>query len=57
MYDFIYVPLGVAEVVKKRRQELISEFVEQGWKQHGIVELQDNFGVSMQVQVLMRAIT
>lgn len=57
MYDVIYIPLGDTESVKKRRQELIDDFMEHGWAMHGNVELRDNLGNSVQVQVLMRAIT
>ena len=56
MYDVIYVPLGDNEALKKRRQKLISELVEQGWEQHGIVELRDSMKTIIPVQVLMKAI-
>ena len=56
MYDVIYVPLGEDEALKKRRQIVITELVNEGWAQHGIVELSDSLKNVCRVQVLMRAI-
>lgn len=55
MHDVIYIPLGDTKALKEQRQELIRKFTEQGWAMHGNLELQDNFGTSVQVQVLMRS--
>lgn len=55
MLDVIYVPLGDTEALKYWRQELIAEFVRQGWKMDSKVELRDFLSTNViPVQVLTR---